>query len=241
MTQMDIVDAEVVTDDLTADEARALTDRIKGAAEQLWALLLEAHERHAWTALGYPRWEDYVRAEFDMGRTYAHYLLDQGRVIRQLTAAAGAFTPVNVTEAEARDIKPALRDVTQRVQERVMRAREAATPPGVETPFTLAPAVVEEVVREVVEEVRAEVRQKQQDRAAIEELNALAPPGFDAKADEHRMLTISGLFDALDEIKRLPAPGDFLPLVPDYSRFHFDDIAPAITWLSEMRDLLEEL
>ena len=37
---------------LTRDEARALTDRIRGTVEHLWELLLEAHERRAWEGIG---------------------------------------------------------------------------------------------------------------------------------------------------------------------------------------------
>lgn len=74
---------EIVTA-CTEAEARAITERIKTAAEAIWSLLLEAHERHAWAALGYDRWEDYVRAEFDMTRGRAYQLLDQARVVREI-------------------------------------------------------------------------------------------------------------------------------------------------------------
>ena len=33
---------------ITEAQARQLTDRIKTAADQLWSLLLEAHESKAW-------------------------------------------------------------------------------------------------------------------------------------------------------------------------------------------------
>src|SRR5436309_12647268 len=53
---------------LDAAEARRLTDRIKRAAHAVSLLLLEAHERGAWRALGYRSWETYVRSEFELSR-----------------------------------------------------------------------------------------------------------------------------------------------------------------------------
>src|SRR5687768_8036370 len=82
--------AETQTRWLSADEARALTDRIKDAADQLWTLLLEAHEGRAWEALGYTSWRDYAKSEFGIGQSHAYRLLDQGRVIRAVAAAANS-------------------------------------------------------------------------------------------------------------------------------------------------------
>jgi hypothetical protein len=129
----------------TEAEARALTDRIKSAAEQTWALLTEAHERRAWSPLGYDRWEDYVRAEFDMTRQNAYYLLNQGRVIREISAAAGMTTNVDIPEWHARDLKPVLPQVVDTIRERV--ASEPHRPPV-------------EIVRDVVTETRREVREE---------------------------------------------------------------------------------
>lgn len=127
---------------LSADEARALTDRIRQSVESLWSLLLEAHERKAHKALGYGTWESYVRAEFDWSRSYANRVLDQGRVIRELSEATGGMLPVgNITEREARDLKPLLPEVANEIRARV----EAGDDPA-------------EAVREVVEQKRAEVR-----------------------------------------------------------------------------------
>lgn len=126
-------------------EARDLTDRIKATAEQLWTLLLEAHDRQAWHALGYGTWSAYIDAEFDMGRAHAYRLLDQARVIRALEAVVSpdGDTPVHVTEAEARDIKPVLDEVVEEVAART--EAEPDRPPA-------------EVVAEVVEKARAKKR-----------------------------------------------------------------------------------
>lgn len=145
MTVVDTQTGEIVAT-CTADEAREITDRIKGAAESIWSLLLEAHEKKAWAALGYTTWELYVRAEFDMGRQYAYRLLDQARVIREI----GAVSPsgdITLTEAEARDIKPVLAEVKEALAERVAALPEPT------------PEAVKETVREVVTEKREQIRE----------------------------------------------------------------------------------
>lgn len=109
-----------LTTELSLDEAKALTERIRAAADQLWQLLLEAHERKAWKALGYASWSEYVSTEFDMSRRHAYRLLDQGRVIRAIEDAGGSVTHGSqITERTARDIKPVLDEVTEEIRDRV--------------------------------------------------------------------------------------------------------------------------
>lgn len=108
---------------ITPDEARSLTDRIRAAAEHLHSLLLEAHEREAWRALGYPTWRAYATAEFGMSQSHAYRLLDHGRVVRALEQAAGS--PIGeISELAAREIKPHLADVTTEIHDRI-KAGEA--------------------------------------------------------------------------------------------------------------------
>lgn len=130
-------------------EARDLTDRIKGTAEQLWSLLLEAHERQAWRPLGYTSWSVYIATEFDMTKRHANRLVAQGQVIRELEEVVGPSGPtLHVTEAETRDLKPVIDDVVEEV--RVRTAAEPERPPA-------------EVVRDVVEETRERLRESDDD------------------------------------------------------------------------------
>lgn len=89
---------------LNADEARALTDEIRGAAEQVYALLLKAHEGEAWTPLGYGSWREYAMAEFGMSQSYAYRLLDQARVIREIEAASVSPIGELPNEGQAREL-----------------------------------------------------------------------------------------------------------------------------------------
>ena len=64
----EVVDAEIVEDELTASQARELTDRIRVSLDGLWALVVEAFQRRAHAALGYPSWDAYCNAEFGSNR-----------------------------------------------------------------------------------------------------------------------------------------------------------------------------
>jgi hypothetical protein len=155
---------------LTAEEARSLTDRINAAAGALWRLLLEAHEREAWRALGYPSWREYAREEFTISQSRAYQLLDQGRVIAAIADAAGVeiSTMVEISERAARDVAPALPEVTATIRTRVEDGEE----PGA-------------VVRAVVETTRTERKAARPAPAEpdMPEPAADAPPAHDAEPD----------------------------------------------------------
>ena len=116
-------------------EARALTDSIRSATRSMCLLVLEAHERRAWCALGYHSWEQYVRTEFMLSKTRSYELLDQGRVIRELRAAAGVLGVPDISAYAAEQVKRHLEDMKATVRERVAGACEER-----------AMAIIEEVV-----------------------------------------------------------------------------------------------
>lgn len=105
-------------------EARAFTERIKATAEHLWALLLEAHERKAWKALGYDCWRDYARVEFGISQSRAYEILDQGKVIRAVEEASGISGIPEISSETARDIKPILPVVTEDIKDRIARGED---------------------------------------------------------------------------------------------------------------------
>ncbi len=122
---------------LTRVEATVLTDRIRESAEQTWSLLVEAHEGRAWSALGYGTWAEYVGAEFGMSRSRSYQLIDQAVVIRELGAVS---TDVDITEADARRIKPVLPEVRDELRDR--------------TNPEMSRAEVADVLRKVISEVK---------------------------------------------------------------------------------------
>jgi hypothetical protein len=102
-------------------EARALTERIKAATRDVCFLLLEAHERRAWSALGYRTWEQYVPAEFGLSRSRSYELLDQGRVLRAIKAAARLTETPDISAYAAGQIKARLSQVTETIRDRAAR------------------------------------------------------------------------------------------------------------------------
>ena len=67
-TREEVVDAEIVEDELTASQARELTDRIRITLDGLWDLVIEAFNGRAHAALGYSSWDAYCNAEFGSNR-----------------------------------------------------------------------------------------------------------------------------------------------------------------------------
>lgn len=111
---------------LSADEARAITDRIRRGVESVRSDLWEAKERKAWAALGYATFEEYVDSELNMTDRNARYLLNQESVIRQIAAATGNAFPVEIGVRAANEIKDAIPAVSEEIRERVESGEEPA-------------------------------------------------------------------------------------------------------------------
>lgn len=88
------------TGNLSHDEARTLTAEIRDAVENVWDLLKQAHDGKAWSALSYPTWEEYVKQEFQMGRSQSYRMLDYAN-IREALSPMGDTQP---TERQARPL-----------------------------------------------------------------------------------------------------------------------------------------
>lgn len=174
---------------LSRDEARTLTQRINATAGDLCLLLLEAHERQAWRALGYSSWTEYATEELNISRSYAYRQLDLGRVTLALAAAVtgddmspnGDTAGVHLTEIAAREIKPLLPEVTEEIRERVQAGEPAA-----------------EVVPDVVQEAR-EIRK------ATAEKPARKPEPAGEEPEDHAPDIAAELEDADRRIRELEA------------------------------------
>lgn len=197
--------AEIIAD-CTPEEARRLTDEIRGAAERVWSLLLEAHERQAWMALGYSTWADYVKAEFNMSRSRSYQMLDQGRVIKAIEEVTGVSTNVDISEAAARDLKPRLEEV---------KADLAASLADV---ATVDPEAVSAAVNDMVERQREQARKDAEDRAAMRDLNDKGKAaGFDL--DQKSLAERGDWSTHCRELAKTADPSDFL----DRHREHLTD------------------
>ncbi len=113
-------------DQMTTSEAQTLTQRIKRGLENVSLLLLEAHQRRAWAALGYPTWEAYVRHEFGLSRTRSYELVYHGQVLREIQAASGMSGIPNISPYTAIKIRAHLQAVVEVLKVRLMTAHTEA-------------------------------------------------------------------------------------------------------------------
>jgi hypothetical protein len=99
---------EVVSAQLSADEARVLTDQARQQARELWRTLLRLYEGGAHTALGYASWAEYFNAEFrDAGDRldpkHPYRLLRAARVEAEISVHVDTE---GMREAQARVLAP---------------------------------------------------------------------------------------------------------------------------------------
>jgi hypothetical protein len=115
-----------VSQALSPEAARALTDQIKARAREMSLLLVEAHDRKAWKALGYRSWTEYSRKEFGFSRPRSYELVVHGRVIKELTAAVGDGRVPEVSPYAAFQIRNRLGHIQSDLSERL---RDGAAEP----------------------------------------------------------------------------------------------------------------
>lgn len=117
------MNAVVSTAPLSKSQARKITDQINAKSGELWALLKEANDRQAWSALGYKSWRDYAVSEFRVSQSRAYQLLDQAGVVTAIQEAANS-TMVEISERAAREIKPVIKEVTKEIKAKVAAGGE---------------------------------------------------------------------------------------------------------------------
>jgi hypothetical protein len=215
--------AESVPEPLDAGAARALTERIKSAANNFSLLLLEAQERQAWVALGYRTWERYVRQEFGLSRTRSYELLDHARLIQAIQATTGMPLMEDIPPYAARKVKPYFGQFIAGLKSRV-EGRPAAE----------IPQIVTDVIRNARPRVRMlESREPEMplsDRV-IDAITASSPGRCATPADAEVVWAVieylSFLPPAADVAGRLPTTSSTLPAVER-----------ATCWLSDLADQL---
>ena len=195
-------------DPLDESGARELTDRIKTATRQLCMLLVEAHLRRAWSALGYRSWEQYVRAEFGLSRSRSYQLLDQGQVITVIRRSAGILDTLDIHPYAAAQLKPRLTEIAETV-----RARTAGR----------STAEAREIVYEVIRAERRPARRSWRPEPAVPHEPVRVGPAPDMTA----------LYQALGNLARMPQPKDAAARVPQQHAHHLDDLGAAVRWLTE--------
>jgi hypothetical protein len=80
---------EVTHPVLTLAQATKLTDKIRKGAEEVWSLLGEAHDGRAWEPLNYKNFGAYVTGEFDLTKGQGYRLVNQAKVIKEISVQTG--------------------------------------------------------------------------------------------------------------------------------------------------------
>jgi hypothetical protein len=87
-----------IVDDMTAEEALAVTEAIRGHLTDVWDLVVDAYTRRAWAALEYESWDEYCDGEFGDTRLrlpreerseLVHSLRHAGLSLRAIASATG--------------------------------------------------------------------------------------------------------------------------------------------------------
>lgn len=91
--------------ELTADEARELTEHIRSTTDVLYVLVARAHAGKAHKALGYNNFGEYVKAEFNISRSRAYQFINQAEIIQEIEQATPDGTQFVLSEIAARDLK----------------------------------------------------------------------------------------------------------------------------------------
>ncbi len=201
--------AEVPAQPLDEVGARELTERIRSATQQVCMLLLEAHDRRAWSPLGYRTWERYVQREFGLSRSRSYDLLDQGRVIRELRAAAGVSGILDISAYAATQIKPYLPEVTRNIRDRAAgQPRDRLI----------------EMIGDVVRQQRARIGALR-GAGRARPLTMVAADGGD----------LTQLYAAIQCLAAMPPAVDTAAQIPDGAG-HMKAAEPALQWLKEFVD-----
>ncbi len=187
----DVIAPVAYFEPLDAEQARQLTDTIRGTSEVMYVLISRAHAGRAWEALNYSSWGNYVKGEFNMTRSRSYQILDQARVIEAIEMALPEGTSLNISEATARDLKGSLDDILPELREQTAG---------------LSPADARISAEDILEQKRADLRDGVVGAGDGVKNDGLDVPGAGSGLDED----IFGPEDYMDE----PAPVVKAPLIP---------------------------
>jgi hypothetical protein len=220
-------------DPIDRTAAQVLTDQIKEALEPPSLLLLEAHERRAWYALGYRSWEAYARLEFGLSRSRSYELIDHGRVIKAVMTAARLKSLPEISAYAAEQLKPALGFALEQIASRV--SEDAGE------------THARQVVREVVARTRADLKKSAaaaSSRAivALHETNGARSSGDHAVCEEsYPRETMRQLRSIIEFLIELPNPEAVLRQVSHDDQDCLAGIAVAAGKLTDLATAWERI
>jgi hypothetical protein len=259
-----------VAPDLSVEEAQSLTEHIRATADVLYVLIQRAHAGRAWKVLGYDSFADYVNAEFNISRSRAYQLLNQAKVVEEITAAAPEGTRFDISEAAARDLKSLVSELSPDIKE----ATEGLSADD-------AGAVVEDLIREYRdkkneakesgESYDEELAADQADRDGFssngngpwsgeggnrngdvesssvedsdddDDIEKLLQFDEDPRETRIRFESVYNLYSTLSALKDMPSFGKMIGWIPEERRVQITASLPeALSWLQAFSDKWNE-
>lgn len=126
---VEIIEAELIEEKyeimLSKEKAEELTKSIQSTTTALYILVKKAHDEKAWSAMGYSSWTEYIENEFNFSRARSYQLINQAKVIEELSNASGV--DMFISEREARSIKNRLPEITKKITSKVKDLDEEDT------------------------------------------------------------------------------------------------------------------
>lgn len=209
--------------ELSFDEARGLTDRIRAGLVELLPLIREAFQRRADRALGYESWADYCDTEL---RGVRIPVQDRAEAVAQLrgagmsTRAIGAALGISNATAH--------RDLGTVTSETVIGLDDGREQP--------ASRPVAPEISAAMRDAAAELAHERSDREALRELAdelGLQPdPDADAQRDAATAV-LYPLFDAIAVVASMPPAPDVVAQIQPYQGYRLDELPAALAWLTE--------
>jgi hypothetical protein len=204
---------------LTRSEARRISERIRAGAQNLCELVFEAHRGRAWVALGYPSWEDYVREEFNLSRSSSYELVDQGRALTALSAAANVPLRAVISPYAVREIKRYIPQLAAQIRARVS-----------------AGASDEEAREIVIQAVRDKRRIVAENRDVRASRNAGPRSRTFSKVLQGDHRSGDALTDVILYLASLPPPSLILRRVNGDVSYDNAQVSRALSWLTQFAE-----
>lgn len=204
-------------------ELESVIERGMKTFVEVGAALLEIRTERLYRAAGFDDFDTYCRERWGWTRQRGHQLIEAATVSRILdTPPKNAGTAAEL--AKIADQPELVRRVWDEVQQKHGDKVTAA------------------VVRDAV--VR-EVDRFQQRRAgaagAAQLMREFTPEGFDAKADQDRIVLRARFLAALKRLATMPAAADFVSMIPHYqSADVHDSLSDATAWLRQFEKAWKE-
>lgn len=254
---LDLTDYE-----MSETEAIEITEAIKSAATATYVLISRAHAQKAHIALGYKTWAEYIEEEFDMSASRSYQLLNMSKVVEEIEGATPEGTEIQLTEAQARDIKRELPKITERIREETKdsspeEAAEAVKRVVDEARYDNKEEEKAKKAREQeLEDARTEARQEALEDVADQMLAVDKPNAISETADgdvievevegENEGLTLmevanlQNFIHSLDAIAVLPPADEFIETIPDSRKEDVSErLLVATSYLNRLQTMTE--